>query len=53
MRRDQLPMTVPADHVVGSTGECLNYRQVLTPEQYARWQKAQAAREPLEIVSLA
>jgi hypothetical protein len=42
-------MTVPADHLVCSTGECQNYQQVLTPAQYTRWQKAQTAKEPLEI----
>jgi hypothetical protein len=45
-------MTVPADHVVGATGECQNYQQVLSPLQLARWQKAQAAKEPVEIVTL-
>jgi hypothetical protein len=33
-------MTVPADHVIGGTGQCQNYQQVLTPTQYARWQQA-------------
>lgn len=46
-------MTVPADHVVGATGECRNYAQNLTPAQLARWQKAQTATEPIEIVTLA
>jgi len=45
-------MTVPADHVVGSTGECQNYAQVLTPAQLGRWQKAQTSREPVEVVTL-
>ena len=45
-------MTVPADHVVGATGECLNYAQVLSPAQLGRWQKAQTTKEPLEIVTL-
>jgi hypothetical protein len=49
----KVSMTVPADHIVGSTGECLNYQQVLTPAQLARWQKAQTTKEPLEIVTLA
>jgi hypothetical protein len=48
----KVQMTVPADHVVGSTGECLNYAQTLTPAQLARWQKAQTAKEPVEIVTL-
>ena len=45
-------MTVPADHVIGATGECQNYQQVLSPAQFARWQKAQTAKEPVEIVTL-
>ena len=49
----KVQMTVPADHVVGSTGECLNYAQNLTPTQLARWQKAQTSKEPIEIVTLA
>jgi len=42
-------MTVPSDHLVCSTGECQNYQQVLSPARFARWQKAQTAKEPLEI----
>ncbi|MEO6819564.1 MAG: M1 family metallopeptidase [Ginsengibacter sp.] len=45
-------MTVPADHMVASTGECQNYQQVLSPAQYQRWQKAQTVKEPLEIATL-
>jgi len=48
----KVQMTVPADHVVGATGECQNYQQVLSPSQLSRWQKAQAAKEPVEIVTL-
>ncbi len=46
-------MTVPEDHMVGSTGECLNYSTVLTPTQMGRWKQAQNASEPVEIVTLA
>src|SRR5204863_9956715 len=46
-------MTVPADHVVGATGECQNYAANLTAAQLARWQKAQTSKEPVEIVTLA
>jgi len=49
----KVQMTVPADHVIGATGECQNYQQVLTPTQFTRWQQAQAAKEPIEIVTLA
>lgn len=45
----KVKMTVPADHLICSTGECQNYKQVLSPAQFARWQKAQTAKEPLEI----
>ncbi|HAN39577.1 MAG TPA: aminopeptidase [Chitinophagaceae bacterium] len=46
-------ITVPADHIVASTGECQNYAQVLNPTRLARWQKAQTSNEPIEIVTLA
>ncbi|RYY61102.1 MAG: M1 family peptidase [Chitinophagaceae bacterium] len=49
----KVQMTVPADHIIGSTGECLNYAQVLTPAQLGRWKQAQTVKEPLEIVTLA
>jgi hypothetical protein len=45
-------INVPADHVIGATGECQNYKEVLTPAQYQRWQQAQSAKEPLEIITL-
>ncbi|MFN7910270.1 MAG: M1 family metallopeptidase [Bacteroidota bacterium] len=48
----KVKMTVPSDHVVCSTGECQNYAQVLSPAQLARWQKAQTATEPVEVVLL-
>jgi hypothetical protein len=48
----KVALTVPADHVVGSTGECLNYTQNLSPAQQARWTKAQTSKEPVEIVTL-
>ncbi len=49
----KVQMTVPADHIVASTGECQNYALNLTPTQLSRWQKAQTAKEPVEIVTLA
>lgn len=46
-------MTVPADHLVCSTGECQNYAQVLTPTQMSRWTKANANYSDVtEIVTL-
>ncbi len=49
----KVAMTVPADHVVMSTGEGQNYAAVLTPAQVARWTKAQTSSEPIEVVTLA
>ena len=49
----KVAITVPSDHVVLATGEGQNYQQVLSPTQYARWQKAQTAKEVSEIVTLA
>lgn len=45
-------MTVPDDHIVGATGECLNYQQVLSQTQHNRWKQAQSANTPIEIVTL-
>jgi len=49
----KVKMTVPSDHLVCSTGECQNYQQVLSPDQFKRWQQAQTAKEPVEIGLLA
>jgi hypothetical protein len=48
----RVSMNVPADHVVGATGECQNYKDVLTAAQYQRWQQAQTAKQPVEVVTL-
>ncbi len=48
----KVQMTVPADHIVGGTGECQNYAQTLSATQMARWKKAQTAKEPVQIVTL-
>ncbi len=48
----KVKMNVPADHIIGGTGECKNYEQVLTPEQLARYRKAENSNEPVEIVTL-
>lgn len=45
-------MTVPADHVLGATGECQNYAQVLNGESLKRWNAAQTSASPIEIVNL-
>lgn len=48
----RVQMTVPADHIVGATGECQNYMQTLSATQLSRWKKAQTVKEPLQIVTL-
>ncbi|MFA6085878.1 M1 family metallopeptidase [Mucilaginibacter sp.] len=49
----KVQITVPSDHVVGGTGECLNYSAVLSPERLARYNRAKTATAPVEIVTLA
>jgi hypothetical protein len=49
----KVQITVPADHAVGGTGECINYSAVLSPERMARYQKAATSTVPVEIVTLA
>jgi len=46
-------ITMPSDHVIMGTGQCQNYAQVLSAAQMARWNKAQSAKEPVEVVTLA
>jgi Peptidase family M1 domain len=48
----KVAITAPADHVVMATGQGQNYQQVLSPAQFARWQKAQTATDVTEIVTL-
>jgi len=48
----KVAITVPSDHVVMATGACQNYPAVLSPAQLARWNKAQASAEPVEVVTL-
>lgn len=48
----KVSMTVPADHIVGATGECQNYAQVLSPTEFKRWTAAQSAKTPVEIINL-
>jgi hypothetical protein len=48
----KVQITLPAGNIVGATGECQNYNDVLSPEHYARLLKAQSAKEPLDIVTL-
>ena len=48
----KVQMTVPADHLVGSTGECLNYSAVLNPLQLSRYNAAKKSSVPIEIQTL-
>lgn len=45
-------ITVPEDHIVAATGECQNYKKILSPTQYQRWLKAQSSDDVIEIVEL-
>jgi len=44
-------ITVPADHVVAATGTLKNSKEVLSKEEYDRFQQAKDADEPVIIVS--
>ncbi len=46
-------ITVPNDHVVSASGVLQNPAQTLTKEQIARLKQAEAAREPLKIITQA
>lgn len=49
----KVKMTVPGDHIVGATGECRNYAQVLGSARYKRWQQAQSSmQQPFEVITL-
>ncbi|HMV07689.1 MAG TPA: M1 family metallopeptidase [Cyclobacteriaceae bacterium] len=39
----QVNLTVPADHVVAGTGMVQNLKEVLTPDQYSRFEKAKTS----------
>lgn len=39
----EVNLTVPADHVVAGTGMVQNLKEVLTPEQYVRFEKAKTS----------
>ncbi|MBD2699742.1 M1 family metallopeptidase [Spirosoma sp. BT702] len=49
----KVAITVPNDHVVGSTGECQNYKQVLTATQQKRLAQAATSKTPVVIVTQA
>lgn len=48
----KVQITLPAGQIVGATGECVNYKDVLSPTQYGRYQKATKAKEPIDIITL-
>ncbi|MBC7885236.1 MAG: M1 family metallopeptidase [Saprospiraceae bacterium] len=48
----EVNITLPADHIVAGTGECQNYKEVLTSAQHSRWTQSQSSAKPLEIVTL-
>lgn len=48
----KVQITVPADHIVGATGECINYSGILSPAQLGRYNQSRSAQEPVEIVTL-
>jgi hypothetical protein len=48
----KVAMTVPADHIVGGTGQCQNYAAVLTPKEMARYTQATTATVPVQMVTL-
>ena len=49
----KVAITVPNDHIVGATGECQNYKQVLTATQQKRMAQASTAKTPVVIVTQA
>lgn len=44
-------MTVPADHIISSTGDLTNASEVLTKEQLQRLEQAKTAKRPVFIVT--
>ena len=46
-----MKLTVPADHIVGATGELQNPEEVLTNKQLELFEKAKTASDPVIIVS--
>jgi Peptidase family M1 domain len=49
----EVELTVPADHIVGATGELQNADKVLTAEQRQRWKQAETSDKPVVIVTQA
>ena len=49
----EVSITVPADHIVGATGECQNYKSLLSAEQLKRLDQAKKSDKPIIIVTQA
>ncbi|WP_128548554.1 M1 family metallopeptidase [Larkinella soli] len=49
----KVAITAPNDHVVVASGECQNYKQVLSSTQFQRLQKASSSKTPVVIVTQA
>jgi hypothetical protein len=47
----EVNITVPADHIIASTGELQNADEILTPAQKERWEKSKTADKPVLIVT--
>jgi len=45
-------MTVPADHIIGGTGECQNYAAVLSAKELARYTEAKTSTVPVQMITL-
>ena len=43
----EVNMDVPADHIIAATGECQNYKQVLSKSEYERWLEARESNTPV------
>jgi hypothetical protein len=47
----EVSITVPSDHIIASTGELQNAKDVLTKEERSRFEKSKTAKEPVVIVT--
>ena len=47
----EVSITVPADHIIGATGECQNYASILSSEQRKRLEQARKSDTPVIIVT--
>jgi hypothetical protein len=47
----EVSITVPTDHIVGATGECQNYKSLISAEQLKRLDQAKKSDKPIIIVT--